>query len=138
MTDLEPGGPYTPERTAEVAEMMPACARFLNHATLARDTDALEFPADLDRMLAFLATMAQRMPQLMEQSKAWLAAQVESGRTSITYGRYEGRERMAADMVSIHLDEAAGRFADAARALGEAHQITSAISGVDSDNDEER
>lgn len=131
MTGLEPGGPYSPERTAEVAAMMADCVRYMNHATLAKDTEALEFPPDLDRVIAPLETMALRMPQLLGQFTAWLRAETETGRTEVAYGNFKGRERMAADMVSIHLEEAAGRFADAARALGEAHQITSAIAGVD-------
>jgi hypothetical protein len=133
VTDLEPGGPYSPERTTEVAQMMADAVRYLNHATLSKDTGALEFPPDLDRMLAFLATMARRMPQLLEQCKGWLATQADLGRTEVTYGQYKGVPEIAAGIAATHFDAAAAKFADAARSLDHAHKITSAISGVDSD-----
>lgn len=131
MTDLEPGGPYSPERTAEAAALMADAVRYLNHATLDRPKDALNYPADLDRVIAHLETMAQRMPQLLDQLQGWLRNETGACRTEITYGQYAGRADLAYEQTAIRLEQAAGQFAEAARALEQAHQITSAISGVD-------
>jgi hypothetical protein len=133
MTDLEPGGPYSPERTAEVARMMAGAVRYLNHATLDRPGEALSCPADLDRVIAHLETMAQRMPQLLGQAASWIRSETLANRTEVTYGKFKDRPALAADVATMALEAAAARFGEAARALEEAHQITSAISGIGDD-----
>jgi hypothetical protein len=138
VTDLEPGGPYSPERTAEVAALPGEAIRHLNVATLDDPAGALGDPQNLDRVIASLAEMAQRAPQLLGQLRDWLNAAVRAGRTEITSGRFEHREMLAADVVAMALDEAAARFADAGRALAKAQEVTSAISGVDGDDLEGR
>ena len=129
MIDLKPGGPYSPERTAEAAEGMAELARYLGHAT--RDRDALCYPNDLDRVVASVETMAHRMPQVMRQLQAWLRNETGACRTEVTYGQYAGRADLAYDTTAIRLETAAARFADAARALEQAHQVTSAIGATE-------
>ena len=130
MTDLEPGGPYSPERTAEVARVAAAAARFLNHATLDPSGHALRWPADMDAVLVSLASMAQRMPQLCGQLAGWLTAETAAGRTAVTYGTYKDRPGLAAEVAAAGLDVAAARFGEAAKALHAAQQVTAAISGA--------
>jgi hypothetical protein len=138
MTDLEPGGPYSPDRTAEVAAMMAEAVRYLNHATQGRaGREALHYPSHLDRVVASLATMAQRMPQLLEQMESWLRNETGASRTEVTYGQYAGRADLAYDVTASRMEVAAARFADAAKALEQAHQITSALSGVAGDEGEQ-
>lgn len=134
MTGLEPGGPYSPERTIEVAELAAEAIRYLNTATLDAPRDAITCPQDLDRVIASLATMAQRMPQVLNQAASWLRAETVAGRTEVTCGKFGGRPALAGDMATMALDAAAARFKAAAASLRDAHQITSAISGVDRDD----
>ncbi len=52
--------------------------RGLNHQTLGRHI--LSEPAELARIVAELATMAQRLPQLLRQLSSWLNAEHDAGR----------------------------------------------------------
>ncbi|MGS0685510.1 hypothetical protein ACVBEQ_10230 [Nakamurella sp. GG22] len=52
--------------------------RGLNHHTLGRH--ALSEPAELDRLVAELATMAQGLPQLITHLSSWLNAEYDAGR----------------------------------------------------------
>jgi hypothetical protein len=133
MTDLEPGGPYSPERTAEVANTAAKAIRYLNVATLDSPREAITCPQDLDRVVASLATLAQRMPQLLGQLARWQMAEAAATRTEVAYGKYEGRPELAAQEVRTHLDDATVRFDQAAKALKKAQQITSAITSGGSD-----
>lgn len=137
MTDLEPGGPYSPDATIEAANTAAKAIRYLNTATIDSPREAITCPQELDRVVASLATMAQRMPQLLGQLQGWLRNETGACRTEIAYGQYAGRADLAYDVTASRLDVAAARFADAAKALEQARQITSAISGV-ADSDEEQ
>lgn len=62
----------------ELAATTAEAVRQLNHLTLV--PRALSGPAELDRIVAELATMAVRLPQLLRQLGSWLEAEQLAGR----------------------------------------------------------
>ena len=90
--DLRTGGPHSPEKTAEVADLVAEGIRYLNHATLG-GAGGLEQPADIDRLISALATMASRLPQLFRQ------AEVNLDRIAEAPGVYDDRGHDAAQTV---------------------------------------
>jgi hypothetical protein len=71
MTNTEPD-------VVDLAEQAAQAVRELNHATLA--DHALTGPAQLDRLVAELAVMAGRIPQLLGQLDRWLTGELRAGR----------------------------------------------------------
>jgi hypothetical protein len=104
----------TIDHAASAAEAV----RALIHLTL--DQHALSEPAELDRLVAELAIMAGRLPQLLRQLGPWLDAEQHAGRL---------RSDNATDPAWI-VDRAAAELATAGRAarglgraLDDAHQL---------------
>jgi len=108
----------------EVAEALAEAVRVLNHQTL---HGALESPEDADVVVSALATMAHRLPQLLDQVGRWLEAEEAAGRLEVTDGKFAGKPGAAVDVVRTYLDGTAGRFRDAERLLESAHQVTGAM-----------
>ena len=109
----------------EVAEAASEAIRVLNHQT--RHHEALESPEDADVVVSALATMAHRLPQLLDQVGHWLDAEAQAGHLEVTSGKFAGRPGAVANAVRILLDAAAARFREAETALAAAHQITGAM-----------
>jgi hypothetical protein len=121
--DLNPDGPHSPERTAEVAAVFDACSRFLVYATMA-DKHGLQYPSDAYRLVAEIYSATGRLPQLCAQLTAFLAAQKDSGTL------YEARGADVSEQVAkaaYHLGLAHGAARDLTRALQDAQ---SAMSGL--------
>ena len=108
----------------EVAEAASEAIRVLNHQTL---HGALESPEDADVVVSALATMAHRLPQLLDQVGHWLEAEEAAGRLEVTDGKFAGKPGAAVDVVRTYLDGTAGRFREAERLLESAHQVTGAM-----------
>jgi hypothetical protein len=85
MPDLNPDGPHSPERTAEVANLIAEGIRFLNYATRGV-APGLGDPSDAYTLLSALYTATQRMPQLVTQLTGFLAAQGASGTLADDHG----------------------------------------------------
>ena len=113
--------PPDPQYVIELAEGLAEIARALNHQTL---HGALESPEDADVVVSALATMAHRLPQLLDQVGRWLEAEEAAGRLEVTDGKFAGKPGAAVDVVRTYLDGTAGRFRDAERLLESAHQVT--------------
>lgn len=62
----------------ELAEQAAEAVRELNHRT--RDARAFTGPAELYRLVAELALLAGRLPQLLDQLEDWLHAEHDAGR----------------------------------------------------------
>jgi hypothetical protein len=116
--------PPDPQYVIELAEGLAEIARALNHQTL---HGALESPEDADVVVSALATMAHRLPQLLDQVGHWLDAEAQAGHLEVTSGKFAGRPGAVANAVRILLDAAAARFREAETALEAAHQITGAM-----------
>ena len=104
--------------TVEHAATAAEAVRTLNHLTLGRS--ALGEPAELDRLVAELAIMAGRLPQLLRQLRGWLDAEQHTGRlrTDNTTDPARTVDRAAAELTE------AGHAAHHLRlALDDAHQL---------------
>ena len=121
---LNPGAPPDHLYVLEVAEALAEAVRVLNHQTL---HGALESPEDADVVVSALATMAHRLPQLLDQVGHWLEAEEAAGRLEVTDGKFAGKPGAAVDVVRTYLDGTAGRFREAERLLESAHQVTGAM-----------
>ena len=67
-----------PQPAVDLAATTAEAVRQLNHLTIV--PRALAEPAELDRIVAELATMACRLPQLLRQLSNWLDAEQRAGR----------------------------------------------------------
>jgi hypothetical protein len=87
MIELDPDGPHSPELTAQAADVLAECVRFLNHATGRHAGHGLTWPADAYRVLGSLYTGTGRMPQLFTQLGTWLTRQAAAGILADDQGR---------------------------------------------------
>ena len=113
MTDLNPDGPHSPERTAEAGRLFDDLSRFLVYATMP-DKRGLEYPGDAYRLIADIYSATGRLPQACEQIGRFLAVQ---GRR---VDAYEARGRNPGEQAAL----AAAHLVKAARA---AHDLTAAL-----------
>lgn len=102
---LDPGGRHSPKYTRAVAAAIPEAVRVLNHATIDRPGDALGYPSTVDAVIRDLGTMAQRLPQLFDQLREWLADEYAGGRIEGSWSAADARASLAV---------ASGRLRDAA------------------------
>jgi hypothetical protein len=114
MTDLNPDGPHSPDRTREAGDLFDACSKFLTYATMGR-APGLEYPADTYALAADLYSATGRFPQMCEQLGQFILAQAATGRLYEAQGRDITAQ---AGRALAHL----GQAADAARALTRALQ----------------
>jgi hypothetical protein len=70
MAPHHPQPPVIDHGVPQLAGCAAAALRDLNHLT--RGRDAFADPAELSRLLAELAVMASRLPQLLDQLRRWL------------------------------------------------------------------
>jgi hypothetical protein len=119
--DLNPDGPHSPDRTAEVAAVFDACSRFLVYATMGR-APGLEYPSEAYRLLGEVYSATSRLPQLCNQIEAFLSAQLAAARLGDDSGRDPA---LACDRAARYLRQAAERAADLTAAL---QDVQSAIS----------
>lgn len=120
--DLNPDGPHSPDRTAEVAALFDACSRFLVYATMRNA--GLQYPADVYRLLGEMYSATSRIPQMCGQITAFLSAQKDSGTLYEASGA-EVSERVAT--AAYHLGLAHGAAEDLTRAL---RDVQNAINGL--------
>lgn len=131
MTDinLSTDAPPDPERTLQLAGTLAGIVRTLNHAT--RHHEALRYPSDADRVVRELALMAGRLDQLLEQIGAWLAAEREAGRITVTGDRYPGDPAAAVSSARLRLDAARLEAQNLHGALEYAGNVLAELGGVD-------
>ena len=114
--DLNPDGPHSPERTAELGDLFDQCSRVITYATMP-GRGGLEYPADAYRLLGELYSGTGRLSQMCEQLEQFIRAQVASGRL------YEARGRDVGDQVN----KAAARLRQAAGAAQALTQLLRAV-----------
>ncbi len=140
MTELGTGGPYSPEDTRRTAALAAEAIRRLNHATLGvHATEALQEPADADAVLVELDSLTERLPQLLAQLGAWLAAECRAGRLRVAYGAWAhspSTEALAVSAIRQYLTEAAARTEALREVLHDARQITAALAAAPGDDEE--
>jgi hypothetical protein len=135
--DLSTGTPPTPERTRQLAETLAEVVRVMNHATMHHE--ALGTPADADRVIREIASAASRLPQLLGQIGAWLAAEQAAGRIEVAgSGEYAGRAEVAVLAANIRLDAARAVAAELQEGLDSAASVTSDLaSAAQEDGDDD-
>jgi hypothetical protein len=138
MTDinLSIDAPADPGETRKLAETMAEYARLLNHRTLRHA--ALRYPSDADRVVRELALMAGRLPQLLEQIGAWLAAEQEAGRIEVAPNEFGGGPLAAARAVAaarLRLDAARLEAEELHGALEYAGHVLAELGGVEDGTD---
>lgn len=105
----------------QLAGQAAEAVRTLNHLTRP-GIGALSGPADLDTMVADLAALAGRLPQLLAQLAGWLHAEDRAGRLRVDACSPDADPAAAVAATIEDLTEASGCAAHAGRALDGAHQ----------------
>lgn len=110
---------------AQAAGAAAQSVRSLNHVT--RDPGGYQWPSDVYTVLGELLTMAQRLPQALEQAATWLDAADLAGRVGHDHG---ADVTGAVDDVLASLDRARRRAVSLAVALESAHRGAGHLTGV--------
>lgn len=77
LIDLNPDAPHSPEHTHDLVNVAAEAIRALNYAT--RGDDAFHYPSNVYDLLGALAQLAERLPQLCEQTGQCLEDLRKSG-----------------------------------------------------------
>lgn len=107
------------------AERAAEAVRALNHATL--NVGQVQWPSDVDAVVAYLEMAARRMPQALRQLSHWLRVKQAAGLVGHDHG-----DARAAEAVTAALEELAeaARDADNLRiSLGNARSFTNHLTG---------
>ena len=114
--------------TVENAATAAEAVRALIHLT--RGRGALGEPAEADRLVAELALMAGRLPQLLRQLRGWLDAQQHTGRLRSDDSTDPAR---IVDRAAAELTDAGHAAHDLGRALDDAHQLLAHLAATEPD-----
>ena len=114
---------------ADHAATAAEAVRALNHLTLGRR--ALAEPAELDQLVAELAIMAARLPQLLRQLRGWLEAEQHTGRLRSDDTTHPAR---IVDRAAAELTNAGHAAHDLGRALDNAHQHLAHLAATEPDH----
>ena len=112
--------------TVENAATAAEAVRALIHLTL--DRDALSEPAELDRLVAELAIMTGRLPQLLRQLRGWLDTEQHAGRLRTDDTTDPAR---IVDRAATRLDAAGHVANNLNRALDDAHQLLAHLAATE-------
>jgi hypothetical protein len=127
--------PADPATVTEYGDALPELVRALNHIT--RHHEALEFPADADRLIRNVSRAASLLPQLLEQITGWLVAEEAAGRIVMAHGsRFPGSD-IALDVARLELEQAQAYARVLQRALDAVASVTCDMSGVEEDGSDE-
>ena len=118
--------------TVDHAATAAEAVRALIHLTLGRR--ALGEPAELDRLVAELAIMADRLPQLLRQLRGWLDAEQHADRLRSDDTTDPAR---IVDRAAAQLTEAGHAAHDLGRALDNAHQLLAHLAATEPDRTHE-
>ena len=117
--DLNPDGPHSPARTAQVGQLLDDCSRAIVYATMP-GKGGVAYPSDVCRLVADLYSATARLPQMCGQMEEFLRVQATTGRL------YEARGRD----VKIQCARGMAHLAQAAAAAG---ALTMALQAAQTD-----
>lgn len=120
-----PGTPAAgrPLSAIELAEAAAEAVRALNHATLPNGGGGPRYPSGIYGTLAELATLANRLPQALQQLSTVLQRQHAAGHVAIDAGtRYAGEPAAAVDAAAVFMQVAEQLAVRLGAALGEASE----------------
>lgn len=136
-------GPHSPEQTVAAAGALAHLVRYLNYATSRGrgPCQGVPYPGTVYDVIGNLRTLAERMPQLMEQTGERLrelaerpdAAQAPGG--DALYPEQETPERTAL-AVRYELDRVGALFVDVRTRLGHAQVYAGRLYLTDTDGDD--
>lgn len=129
-----PDGPQDHEQTRAIASGIDDAFRLLNYATMGA---GLRYPSDVYSVLGQLSGGIAKLPQALEQMRAFIAREIAEGnaRENAHYGEHGGD----ADAAHAALDEAVREATRHALALGRALQAgQAAMRGMESTRDEDQ
>jgi hypothetical protein len=114
-------GPYDDASTASAADLAAEAIRYLNHASA---KGGITDPATIGAVTASLATVAYRLPQLLNSISEWLRAETAAGRIADDH-------RRSPDQLTARIRAAITQTADSAGELGAAlaavHNLTATL-----------
>lgn len=114
---------------AETAEQAAEAIRTLNHSTHPSDgAPGLKYPSDVYAMLGELASMAHRLPQLLDQSSGWLEHHVRE--IEVHGGMFDGDPVAAVATAQAVLADAVTAAQALARHLDDAHNVLAALAST--------
>ncbi|MGH8961612.1 MAG: hypothetical protein ACRDWT_10560 [Jatrophihabitantaceae bacterium] len=122
------GGSTVEEFAGQAAEAV----RALNHSTRP-GIGALTYPAELDTVVADLAALAGRLPQLLAQLGRWLHTEQRHGRLRVDSCSPHADCAAAVAAATEQLTRASDYARHAGRALDGAHQILAHLAANDHD-----
>lgn len=125
--------PADPATVTEYGDALPELVRALAHVTLHHE--ALDEPADADRLIRNIALAAGRLPQLLDQVSGWLEAEQAAGRIGIADGSLFNGAAHAAGVAAMRLVQAQAHARMLQQALDAAAAVTTDMTGV-RENDE--
>jgi hypothetical protein len=125
--------PPDPGYTLEVAEAFAECVRLLNHHT--RHDEALEFPAEGDRLLRYLESAAERLPQLIDQVVSWYERRAAAGGLLVVAGDYKGDPDRAVMMLRMRADAARLSAEHSGEFLRSVAAVTTNLAAAGGDDD---
>ena len=114
--------------TIDYADTAAEAVRALIHLT--HGQRALSEPAELDRLVAELAVMAGRLPQLLRQLRGWLHVEQHAGRLCSDDTTHPAR---IVDRATDRLAEAGHAADDLGSALDHAHQLLAHLAATETE-----
>jgi len=114
--------------TIDYADTAAEAVRALIHLT--HGQRALSEPAELDRLVAELAVMAGRLPQLLRQLRGWLHVEQHAGRLCSDDTTHPAR---IVDRATDRLAEAGHAADDLGSALDDAHQLLAHLAATETE-----
>ncbi len=126
---LNVDGPRDPDYLLEVLEAAAEAIRVANHLTLSHE--ALHYPSEADTAIRYLATLASRLPQLLDQVSGWLEAEQAAGRIGIADGSLFNGAAHAAGVAAMRLEQAQAHARMLQQALDAAAEVTTDMTGVE-------
>ena len=127
--------PRDPQYLLEVLEAAAEAVRVANHQTLGHE--ALRYPSEADTAIRYLATLASRLPQLLEQVSGWLQAEQAAGRIEMAHDSTYLASALAADAARLQLEQAQAHARMLQQALDAAAAVTCDMAGVEDAGSEE-
>jgi len=118
---------------AALADQAAEAIRALNHATINYRGNGYVYPANVNDVLANLATLGQRLPQALDQAQAWLERQDKAG---LLGHDTLGTATSTIDQIAAHLEEAGAHAERLATSLDAAAQGASHLTDLTPDDDD--
>ena len=127
--------PPSPDYVLELAETVDQGLRVLAHQT--RDREALEFPAEGDRLLRYLESAAERLPQLVTQVAMWYVTEAAGGRLEVVSGDRAGAPWLAAAAITTGANRVRAAAEELRKALHAMTEVTANLAAAGGEGEDD-